>query len=191
VHPHTLYGHLARLGPFDLHPHGAEGAQGGEAVRPLEKAGDAGGPLRQRTEHDGTVGDGLVARHPQAALQGAAGVEDEICAVFCHGWRSPGAPLSKGGRLAIVTEDYKYQAHFRFHGVLNDFLPPQQKRQWLSYAFRDHPGIKDPIETLGAPHSEVALILVDGRPVDFRYQLRSRAPGCDRRCPSRRGSWWM
>lgn len=71
-----------------------------------------------------------------------------------------------------MTENYKYHAHFRFHGVLNDFLPPQQKQQWLRYTFRDHPGIKDPIETLGAPHSEVALILVGGRPVDFRYPLQ-------------------
>ncbi len=71
-----------------------------------------------------------------------------------------------------MTENYKHHAHFRFHGVLNDFLSPSQKEQWLDYVFRDHPGIKDPIETLGAPHPEVSLILVNGMPVDFRYQLR-------------------
>ena len=78
-----------------------------------------------------------------------------------------------GGRLATVTGKYKHHAHFRFHGVLGDFLPAGRRERWLEYAFRDRPGIKDPIEALGVPHSEVALIRVDGEPVDFHHPLQS------------------
>jgi uncharacterized protein with PIN domain len=72
-----------------------------------------------------------------------------------------------------VTENYKHHAYFRFYGVLNDFLPPQRRGQWLEYGFTDPPGIKDPIETLGVPHSEVALILVRGQPAGFRHRLQA------------------
>ena len=65
-----------------------------------------------------------------------------------------------------------YIASFRFHGVLNDFLSPEQRHHALPYRFHGHPGIKDPIEALGVPHSEVARIMVRNRAVDFGYQLR-------------------
>lgn len=63
-------------------------------------------------------------------------------------------------------------AFFRFQGVLEDFLALDQRRQVLAYHFRDHPGIKDPIETFGIPHSEVALIKVHGSAVGYEYQLQ-------------------
>ncbi len=71
-----------------------------------------------------------------------------------------------------MTGKYKYCASFRFLGLLNDFLPRHWRHRPRPYRFNGHPGIKDPIEALGVPHSEVAAILVNGRPVDFRYQLR-------------------
>ncbi len=40
------------------------------------------------------------------------------------------------------------------------------------YSFSGHPGIKDPIETLGIPHSEITNILVNANPVGFGYQLQ-------------------
>lgn len=63
-------------------------------------------------------------------------------------------------------------AFFRFHGELEDLLPPGQRKQTLAYRFRDHPGIKDPIETFGIPHSEVALIEVNGQAKGKKYQLQ-------------------
>ncbi len=63
-------------------------------------------------------------------------------------------------------------ARFRFYAELNDFLPPAQRRQDIEYRFRDAPGIKDPIEALGVPHSEVELIVVNGESVGFDYRLR-------------------
>lgn len=65
-----------------------------------------------------------------------------------------------------------HTAYFRFYEELNDFLPPEQRKQTVPYCFRDHPGIKDPIEALGVPHTEVELIIVEGRSVGFDYQLR-------------------
>ncbi len=64
------------------------------------------------------------------------------------------------------------QAYFRFYEELNDFLLPEQCKQDLSYRFRGHPGIKDPIEVFGIPHTEVELIMVNGQSVGFDYQLQ-------------------
>ena len=54
------------------------------------------------------------------------------------------------------------QAYFRFYEELNDFLLPVQHKRTLPYAFTEHPGIKDPIEVFGIPHTEVELIVVNG-----------------------------
>lgn len=64
-------------------------------------------------------------------------------------------------------------AFFRFHGELEDFLPHPQRTQPLIYHFQGHPGIKDPIETFGVPHSEVALIEVNGQAKAHAYQLQA------------------
>lgn len=64
-------------------------------------------------------------------------------------------------------------AEFRFYAELNDFLPAEQRQRSLLYHFRGHPGIKDPIEVFGVPHTEVDLILVNGQPVGFDYQLQA------------------
>ena len=63
-------------------------------------------------------------------------------------------------------------ANFRFYEELNDFLPAAQCKRTIAYRFRGRPAIKDPIEVLGVPHSEVDLVLVNGESVGFDYQLR-------------------
>jgi uncharacterized protein with PIN domain/sulfur carrier protein ThiS len=68
-------------------------------------------------------------------------------------------------------------ADFRLYAELNDFLPDAQLRndarqRTVAYAFRGHPSVKDAIEALGVPHTEVDLILANGEPVDFDYHLR-------------------
>jgi len=67
----------------------------------------------------------------------------------------------------------EYTADFRFYAELNDFLPPSRRKRDLAYRFNGHPGIKDPIEVFGVPHTEVALIIVNGHSVGFDYQLRA------------------
>jgi uncharacterized protein with PIN domain len=64
-------------------------------------------------------------------------------------------------------------AEFRFYEELNDFRPPAQRKTTTTYRFRGAPGIKDPIEALGVPHTEVELIVVNGQSVGFDYRLRN------------------
>jgi hypothetical protein len=64
-------------------------------------------------------------------------------------------------------------ANFRFYEELNDFLAPRQHKQDIEYRFDGQPAIKDPIEVLGVPHSEVDLILINGDSVGFDYKLKS------------------
>lgn len=66
----------------------------------------------------------------------------------------------------------KHSAEFRFYEELNDFLPTAKRKQTIVYQFFGTPGIKDPIESLGIPHTEVELIIVNGRSVSFDYQLK-------------------
>ena len=67
-------------------------------------------------------------------------------------------------------------ATFRFYKELNDFLPPDRRGQRFAAQFKGSPGIKDIIESLGVPHTEVDVVLVNQTSVDFKYRLR---PGDD------------
>jgi uncharacterized protein len=64
------------------------------------------------------------------------------------------------------------RACFRFYAELNDFLPPGRRGVTFAHAFGGSPSIKDLIEALGVPHTEVDLILVNGESVDFAYRVR-------------------
>ncbi|WP_456447195.1 Mut7-C RNAse domain-containing protein [Thiolapillus sp.] len=63
-------------------------------------------------------------------------------------------------------------AHFRFHDCLEDFLLPEQRKQFIPYSFPGNPAIKDPVEALGVPHSEVGDFEVNRRSVEPGYQLQ-------------------
>ena len=65
-----------------------------------------------------------------------------------------------------------YLANFRFYEELNDFLPREHQKQTIEYRFGGQPAIKDPIEVLGVPHSEVDLILVNEESVGFDHGLK-------------------
>ncbi len=64
------------------------------------------------------------------------------------------------------------QAVFRFYEELNDFLSPDRRKHAFVHPFTGTPSVKDVIEALGVPHTEVDLILVDGRSVGFDHRLR-------------------
>lgn len=66
-------------------------------------------------------------------------------------------------------------ARFRFYAELNDFLPPPRRGVQFTHAFSGTPSVKDAIESLGVPHGEVDLVLVNGESVDFRFPLRDGA----------------
>ena len=65
------------------------------------------------------------------------------------------------------------QAHFRFYAELNDFLPPALRMQNFVHSFTKNPSIKDTIEAIGIPHTEIDLILINGESVDFNYLVRN------------------
>ena len=58
---------------------------------------------------------------------------------------------------------------FRFYEELNDFLTPERRRRDFAYPLTRKASVKDVIEALGVPHTEVDLILVDGVSVGFGH----------------------
>lgn len=60
---------------------------------------------------------------------------------------------------------------FHFYDELNDFLPPARQSIVFPYQFVATPAIKDVIEAVGVPHTEIDLILVNGHSVNFDYRV--------------------
>lgn len=69
---------------------------------------------------------------------------------------------------------HRNEARFRFYAELNDFLPEGKRAVEFPYRFQGKPSVKDAIEALGVPHTEVDLILVDGVSVGFDFHIRNR-----------------
>jgi len=67
-----------------------------------------------------------------------------------------------------------HTAKFRFYEELNDYLPSKYKKKSFQYTYKGNPSVKDVIEAIGIPHTEVELILVNGKSVDFNYHLQDR-----------------
>jgi uncharacterized protein len=61
----------------------------------------------------------------------------------------------------------------RFYEELNDFLPPEQRRTTFQHHLKQPGSIKDMIEALGVPHTEIDLILVNGHSVDFNSPIQA------------------
>jgi len=57
----------------------------------------------------------------------------------------------------------------RFYAELNDFLSPALRGIDIPHEFERRASVKDMIEAFGVPHTEVEVILVNGRSVDFSY----------------------
>jgi uncharacterized protein with PIN domain len=70
--------------------------------------------------------------------------------------------------MAVTTG---IRVSIRFYSELNDFLPPRRRQVQFEHALNERASIKHVIETLGVPHTEVDLILVDGASVDFSYRV--------------------
>lgn len=59
-----------------------------------------------------------------------------------------------------------------FHGYLNKLLPREKRGRTLNGELKDARSIKDLIEAIGIPHTEVGRILVDGCTTPISAQLR-------------------
>ncbi len=61
--------------------------------------------------------------------------------------------------------------YLRFYEELNDHIPREKRKIRFEHKFMGHPSVKDVIESLGVPHCEVDMILVNGNSVGFDYTL--------------------
>ena len=59
------------------------------------------------------------------------------------------------------------RATFRFFAELNDFLPQHHRQQPCLYDIPGRPSVKDAIEAQGVPHTEVALVRLNGDVCQF------------------------
>jgi hypothetical protein len=66
----------------------------------------------------------------------------------------------------------RVHAEFRFYEELNDFLPEERRKVDFPVEVDRARSVKDAIESVGVPHTEVDLIVVDGVSVDFTHLLR-------------------
>jgi len=65
-----------------------------------------------------------------------------------------------------------HKVFFRFYEELNDFLPEDKRKVRFEHSFLNRVSVKDIIESLGIPHIEIDLILVNGKSVDFNYIIQ-------------------
>lgn len=58
----------------------------------------------------------------------------------------------------------------RAYAELNDFLAPESRGQTVHRPCQSHQTVKDVLEAMGIPHTEIDLILVNGDPVGFEHR---------------------
>ena len=63
-------------------------------------------------------------------------------------------------------------ATFRYYQALNDFLPRDQRQRSIEHHFEHRGSVKDMVESMGVPHVEIDLILVNQAAVDFSYIVK-------------------
>jgi len=66
----------------------------------------------------------------------------------------------------------EYRAFFHFYRELRDFLADPGASISIKYDFDGKPSVKDAIEAIGVPHTEVDSIVVNGAPAGFGYHLK-------------------
>jgi uncharacterized protein len=64
------------------------------------------------------------------------------------------------------------RASFRFHGALGDFLPRERRGACFDYACARAATLKNAIEALGVPHTEVGPLLLNGEPATLQRIVR-------------------
>lgn len=61
--------------------------------------------------------------------------------------------------------------NIRFYAELNDLVAPQQRNISFEHESKKPRSVKDLIESIGVPHTEIDLIIVDGVSVDFSHPI--------------------
>ncbi|NHZ73711.1 MAG: hypothetical protein GWP16_04490 [Nitrospirae bacterium] len=62
-------------------------------------------------------------------------------------------------------------ATFRFYEELNDFLSPARRKIAFTVDCAENATVKQAIEALGVPHTEIEVILVNGESVNFSRRV--------------------
>jgi uncharacterized protein with PIN domain len=74
--------------------------------------------------------------------------------------------------MADRTTLEQFVATLNFFGNLQHLLTGPHRGGRVVLRFQGQPGIKDPIEAMGVPHTEVDVILANGRVTGFEYPLQ-------------------
>lgn len=98
----------------------------------------------------------VTIRHPQSSVKPGTGNMSSSPTSAAPGQNEKPGPATASARM-------------RFYEELNDFLPAARRKTGFEHTFRRRASIKDMIESLGVPHTEVELILVNGESVDFSH----------------------
>ncbi len=140
---------------------------------------------RARTP-DGTMPSGWDI-HAQSAIHDAQGRTNRQAANRhrCHEGGTKGERWPRFSALSSLEvcgllracgiQSPVKRATFRFYAELGDFLPPFRRGVAFPHEFQGSPSVKDVVESLGVPHTEVDLVLADGESVDFSWILRDGA----------------
>lgn len=76
-------------------------------------------------------------------------------------------------RRSQCSSDDMIEVIVRVYGPLNDFVPAHRRQVPCVHVVDGHPSVKDVIESLGVPHPEIDLILVNGVSVPFDHAARN------------------
>jgi uncharacterized protein len=71
-----------------------------------------------------------------------------------------------------MKENYLSAVEIRFYEELNDFLPTDRKGRAFFHPFFGKPTVKELIEGIGVPHTEIDLILINGESVPFDHHVQ-------------------
>ncbi|MDH5393315.1 MAG: Mut7-C ubiquitin/RNAse domain-containing protein [Gammaproteobacteria bacterium] len=63
------------------------------------------------------------------------------------------------------------QVKLRFYGSLNELLPAAKRDTEFTHIFTQQTAVKDLIESVGIPHTEIDLIIIDNHAVRFSHRV--------------------
>lgn len=89
----------------------------------------------------------------------------------------PALPACKEQDHAVATSrrrEHLCRAWVRCYAELNDFLPPARRFVEFPVGFDVPASVKDLIEGVGVPHTEVDLVVLGGESVDFSRAVQDR-----------------
>jgi uncharacterized protein with PIN domain len=64
-----------------------------------------------------------------------------------------------------------HKISFRFYGKLNRFIEHKKRYRVFSYTVKGEASLKDALQAIGAPHTEIDVVEVDGRVAPFSFPI--------------------